>query len=69
VVTQDRHDRDAAVRAVGRCIKYPPAFGIDLLVDDSVAVANEGARLGYRVLLLREDEADWTERVVAAARR
>jgi len=46
--------------------KYPPAFGIDLHVDDSPGVEMEGKRLGFRVLVVAQDDADWTEKVVNA---
>jgi hypothetical protein len=48
------------------CSKYPPAFGIDLLVDDSEAVAARGSALGYRVLLIDPDDGDWCARVLGA---
>ena len=46
VVNQDRHVRtlrDSRPRA-NECSKYPPAFGIDLLVDNSQGVKEEGQR-------------------------
>src|SRR5262249_18029459 len=40
------------------CSKYPPAFGIDLLVDDSVGVVLESRRLAFRVLHVCPDDPD-----------
>ena len=48
--------------------KYPPAFGIDLLVDDSPGVALEGARHGFSVVVVEPDDPDWASKVRAAAR-
>ncbi len=48
------------------CVKYPPAFGIDLLIDDSEAVASRGRALGYRVVVIAPDDGDWCARVLHA---
>ena len=46
--------------------KYPPAFGIDLHVDDSEGVRMEGQKHGFRVLVLRPEDEGWTQRVLNA---
>jgi len=63
VVNQDRHDR-----VVGRSgpSKYPPAFGIDLHVDDLPGVATEGARYGFEVVIVTPDDREWTDKVLEA---
>jgi hypothetical protein len=72
VVNKTVHDAwwrhlDARRRTeLGPCLKYPPAFGIDLLIDDSRAVAAQGNALGYRVLLIDPDDDDWCARVLRA---
>ncbi|APR85594.1 Hypothetical protein A7982_10943 [Minicystis rosea] len=55
----DAHHRNA----LAPCLKYPPAFGIDLLVDDSEAVASRGRELGYRVLVVSPENDDWCAQV------
>lgn len=45
------------------CSKYPPAFGIDLLVDDAQRVELEGHRLGSSVMRIKEDDERWCSRV------
>jgi hypothetical protein len=68
VVNCHRHER--VVRAPGRsypaCSKYPPAFGIDLLIDDSDGVQEEGNRHGFAVLIVHPSDADWAERIRSA---
>jgi hypothetical protein len=68
VVDAERHD--AAVRSLPFTgytpSKYPPAFGIDLHVDDSEGVAEEGRMHGFHVLVVGPDDPDWVERVLAA---
>ncbi len=63
VVNQDRHER-----VVGRQgpSKYPPAFGINLHVDDSEGVAEEGRRHGFPVIVVNPEDAEWVARVLAA---
>jgi hypothetical protein len=65
VINQTRHD---AVVPRAPSSKYPPAFGIDLLVDDSEGVALEGRRHGFTVLRIVEHDAAWCSHVVLAVR-
>lgn len=60
VVNQHRHDRALRERA-RRHTKLPPAFGIDMLFDDSLAVVEEGRRHGFSVVHVTEadDLAEW----------
>ena len=71
VVNQDRHVSRLRNGRPGasECSKYPPAFGIDLLVDNSEGVREEGLRFGFRVLHVRPDDADWAKAVRAAVGR
>ncbi|WP_118973976.1 HAD family hydrolase [Taibaiella koreensis] len=39
--------------------KYPPAFSIDVHIDDSEGVAMEGQRHGFAVIVIEEREKDW----------
>ena len=48
------------------CSKYPPAFGIDLLVDDSAGVEIEGRRFGFSVVRVAPDDVDWVVKVERA---
>lgn len=52
----------------GRASKYPPAFGIDLLIDDAEGVAPEGTRHGFRVLQVLPGDDAWDRRVRDAVR-
>ncbi|MDO7876625.1 hypothetical protein Q5H93_17905 [Hymenobacter sp. ASUV-10] len=59
IVNQQRHGREAQAR----CSKHPPSFGIDLLIDDAEGVWLEGERHGFRVLVVRPEDAQWVEKV------
>lgn len=47
-----------------RCSKYPPAFGIDLLIDDQEGVKIEAERHGFRMIWIKPEQHDWTEQVI-----
>jgi hypothetical protein len=66
VVNQDRHERE-----VGRYgpSKYPPAFGIDLHVDDSVGVCEEGKKHYFAVVVVSPQDMDWSTKVLEAVGR
>jgi len=49
--------------------KYPPAFGIDLHVDDSEGVKMEGDEHGFRVVVVRPDDEHWAKVVLDAVDR
>jgi hypothetical protein len=68
VVNQTIHDRviGRSFSAGGHPSKYPPAFGINLHVDDSEGVAVEGKLHGFAVVVVRPDDPDWVERVLEA---
>ncbi|HVX61642.1 MAG TPA: hypothetical protein VHC19_13600 [Pirellulales bacterium] len=66
VVNSERHCRELTGRSFSRLpSKYPPAFGIDLHVDDSEGVRMEGEEHGFRVVVVRPDDEHWTRRVLA----
>ncbi|CAA9301697.1 MAG: hypothetical protein AVDCRST_MAG56-5574 [uncultured Cytophagales bacterium] len=52
-----------------RCSKYPPAFGIDLLVDDQEGVKMEAERYGFRMIWIKPEQDDWTEKVIHEYRK
>jgi hypothetical protein len=68
IVNDVRHRRELSGRRFPRLpSKYPPAFGIDLHVDDSEGVRMEGDQHGFRVVVVQPEDRDWTEKVLNAA--
>jgi hypothetical protein len=63
VVNQARHDRHVGRKGPS---KLPPVFGIDLHIDDSEGVAEEGRRHGFDVVVISPDDMQWTARVLEA---
>jgi hypothetical protein len=49
--------------------KYPPAFGINLHVDDSEGVRMEGEEHGFKVVVVRPDDRAWGEKVLRAVEK
>jgi len=67
VINDERHRRALEGRGFSRMpSKYPPAFGIDLHVDDSEGVRMEGDERGFRVLVVNPRDEGWAERVLEA---
>ncbi len=59
IVNLDRHNLKTQP-----CSKYPPAFGIDLLIDDSPGVEQEGRIHGFPVIIVSPDNPDWAEKLL-----
>lgn len=72
-MNDDRHRRELSRRNFTDApSKYPPAFEIDLHIDDSEGVRKEGDIHGFKVLVVNPDDEHWVEKVlvaVAAARQ
>jgi hypothetical protein len=68
IVNSARHAVVTSGQSIN-CSKYPPAFGIDLLIDDAEGVSLEGERFGFSVLRVFEDDPSWCAAVKKAAGR
>lgn len=67
IVNDDRHRRELSGRRFERLpSKYPPAFDIDLHVDDSEGVRMEAEEHGFRVVIVRPDDDQWAQKVLDA---
>ena len=66
VINQQTHDInkkhwDARHKHVS---KMPNMFDIDLLIEDSLGVKIEGEKYGFSVLIIEENDLNWTEKVI-----
>ena len=43
--------------------KYPPAFNIDILIDDSKGVLIEGKQNNFKVIQVEPDNLNWVEKI------
>lgn len=67
IVNDERHRRELSGHRFSRLpSKYPPAFGIDMHVDDSEGVRMEGDEHGFRVVVVCPDDKYWTRKVLGA---
>jgi hypothetical protein len=64
VINQQVHNQ--FVRIPAKPSKYPPAFKIDLHIDDSKGVEIEGQTYNFRTVIVREDNPDWAVDILAA---
>ena len=70
VVNSERHREELSGHDLPRVpSKYPPAFGINLHVDDSEGVRMEGEEHGFHVVVVRPDDEHWTQKVLDAVHR
>jgi hypothetical protein len=60
VVNQTIHNQEVNIRTT----KYPPQFGIDILIDDSEGVAIEGKKYNFEVIVIAPDDEKWVEKLV-----
>ncbi|OLS64379.1 hypothetical protein PSEMO_06640 [Pseudomonas putida] len=68
VVNSDRHNHALTEHAFEKMpSKFPPAFDIDLHVDDSDGVRIEGDDHGFRVVVICPKDKSWAKKVLAAA--
>lgn len=61
IVNQAKHDAHVRVRSS----KYPPAFGIDVLVDDSPGLAMEGERFLFNTIIVQPEDSNWSDKVLS----
>jgi hypothetical protein len=67
VVNSVLHTRALTVRGLSNTpSKFPPAFDIDLHVDDSEGVRAEGYDHGFRVVVVNPQDENWAQAVLDA---
>lgn len=47
-----------------RTSKYPPAFGIDIHIDDSTGVKIEGEKYNFHTIIIDENDNNWRRTVI-----
>lgn len=70
IVNSERHHHELTRQGMRRPpSKFPPAFGIDLHVDDSEGVRMEGEAHGFQVVVVDPQDRHWSKRVLEAVAR
>jgi hypothetical protein len=63
VINQQRHDRKLRENKT-RTSKFPPAFNIDVHVDDSPGLRIEGERFNFRTIVVDEHDKNWAQTIL-----
>jgi len=63
VINQQCHDRELKENKT-RCSKFPPAFGIDIHIDDSPGLKIEGDKFNFRTIIIEEKDLTWTHKIL-----
>jgi len=63
IINKAVHDKTLGERAA-LISKYPPAFNIDVHIDDSPGVAIEGERHHFTTIIVAEDDVDWGNNIL-----
>ena len=63
IINQNEHDRICRRNNI-RYSKYPPAFGIDVHVDDLPGVGIEAQRSGYEAIIIDPNDPQWTIKIL-----
>ena len=63
IINQQEHDK--VLREKSKNIsKYPPAFGIDIHIDDLVGVEIEGKRHNFTTIIVPTDDDKWVDNIL-----
>ncbi|MGN7819165.1 hypothetical protein ACTJJB_03490 [Chitinophaga sp. 22536] len=65
IINKSIHDKTLG-KTAGSISKYPPAFNIDVHIDDSPGVAMEGERHHFNTIIVAERDSEWTEMILRA---
>ena len=60
IINQQKHTQ-AMRKNQKQASKYPPIFGIDIHVDDSLGVAMEGNEYNFQTIIVGENQENWTD--------
>lgn len=64
VINQQKHNGKLKENRT-RSSKYPPAFGIDIHIDDSPGLTIEGERLNFKTIIIDEQDKEWVQTILA----
>lgn len=63
VINQQRHDRQLKENKT-RTSKFPPAFHIDVHIDDSLGLRIEGERFNFKTIIVDEHDKKWGQTIL-----
>jgi hypothetical protein len=63
VINQQLHD-SVLKKTRTRTSKYPPAFDIDVHIDDSPGLRIEGERFNFKTIIVSEKDKNWAQTIL-----
>lgn len=63
IINQQKHLRKIK-KLDFNCSKFPPMFEIDIHIDDSQGVKMEGEKYGFKTIIIREADENWTKTIL-----
>ena len=64
VINGEQHAKEVqGNRTEGMPSKYPSKYRIDLHIDDDISVVQNGKVYGFRVLIVKRHDEQWTDRI------
>ncbi len=59
IVNQQIHNKKVKIASS----KYPPSFGIDVIIDDSEGVKIEGERYNFETIWVKSEDENWVDEI------
>ncbi|WP_028981456.1 hypothetical protein [Sporocytophaga myxococcoides] len=63
IINQQRHNSKLREQRT-MASKFPPAFNIDIHIDDSPGLKIEGERFQFRTIIIHENDKNWTTTIM-----
>ena len=61
IINQQKHTRNVKDKNIS---KFPPQFGIDIHIDDSLGVKMEGEKHGFNSIIISEKDKNWAAEII-----
>ncbi|UZR96076.1 HAD family hydrolase [Chondrinema litorale] len=62
-IINEKLNRKEISKAKVYATKYPPAFGIDVHIDDSEGVGIEGEKYQFNAIIIEKDDTNWCSKL------
>ena len=62
VINQEVHNQKLKQKST-RISKFPPAFGIDIHIDDSIGLKIEGEKYNFKTIIVKVNDENWVDTI------
>lgn len=63
IINQQLHEK-RVIKSGKNVSKFPPEFNIDIHIDDSLGVKMEGAKFGFKTIIVSTEDENWVDVVL-----